>query len=763
MSNEVINPYQQFRDDTNGNVLENGTLTFNVNESSTLSTIYSDEALTIAQSNPYTLDAAGRVTGDVKFTGRKRMIVKDQNGATIRTIDNVVSADIGVNSQRILIKTTVGTMKADASIVAGDIVQTLEHKTGYGYRGGSLYLAQAVTGASDDNGSIIKSTGNTAIEFLNLFPEGPNVCHWEASGAGLTVDNTTPFTRAVAYCSTAGTVLPLLIPSSNKFYRITDEINITERYFELFGEGRTKSVIYIDAAAKSAIVINGAADHSVYNLGIAGKSGSYDGIQITGSSDRGHIHDVWIGWTDRYCIHHINSNSQSYTNVNCNQNSGMRPAGLNDISGSLGSADIGLYIAGAANRNHNATLTNCHFNGVGSTYAVQVGDGAGTVQTFNMLGGLIQAAGSNKEIYLNGVNYGSIKGVHIESNALISTAYSIDIENCTNFSVESCIVSGAVRFQGTSDQSGINHCQTSGIKFESTVDPTCYAQNCSVNTGNGDGGPTGGHLHDFNGKIKLRDITGNRNYGDNLGELGKDWFFTDFTDWVGTTLPCGFNETGGGTASQEGTIKLGGTYSCKFVTTGASDFLYHVIHQEGNFSSQKIVVEAWVYNLTTAGLTTMTAYYNAGASTTTISTRQADAWERVLVTFDVPASTTTIAIRFNTSTAGTFYLGRFRVRVPGWYDHTHVRTLDDNATPDLKGDEGWVPEVVRSGGTTTITSFLNPIVGREFRFIADHALTINDTATINLSGGANQALTVGSSMSFVYDGTLFTETGRMIV
>jgi hypothetical protein len=91
MSNEVINTYQQFLDATGG-PLAAGTITFNINLTTTLDTIYSDEALTIAQSNPYTLDAAGRITGDVRYEGLKRLVIKDSSGATIRTIDNVATA-----------------------------------------------------------------------------------------------------------------------------------------------------------------------------------------------------------------------------------------------------------------------------------------------------------------------------------------------------------------------------------------------------------------------------------------------------------------------------------------------------------------------------------------------------------------------------------------------------------------------------------------------------------------------------------------------
>lgn len=189
MSRELINPYQQFRD-SNGNVLAAGTLTFNVNLTSTLDTIYSDEALTVAQSNPYTLDASGRVVGDIRYSGVKRMVVKDSTGATIRTLDNVATlGSEGSAGERPYTEATVATMKVTARYLAGDVVRTIEHTAGYGYGGGNLYLARAVTGGSDDNATLIKSTGNTAIEFIALFPEGVNDKHFGTAHDNATDDS----------------------------------------------------------------------------------------------------------------------------------------------------------------------------------------------------------------------------------------------------------------------------------------------------------------------------------------------------------------------------------------------------------------------------------------------------------------------------------------------------------------------------------------------------------------------------------------------
>lgn len=86
----LINPYQTFRD-TAGEVVSNGTLEFYETGTSTPKDYYSDAELTVSVSTPYDLDAYGRVTGNVWLDGDYRIIVKDSDGATVYTIDDVSS------------------------------------------------------------------------------------------------------------------------------------------------------------------------------------------------------------------------------------------------------------------------------------------------------------------------------------------------------------------------------------------------------------------------------------------------------------------------------------------------------------------------------------------------------------------------------------------------------------------------------------------------------------------------------------------------
>jgi len=92
MSYNVINPYQTFRDST-GAVRAGGFITFYENKTTTAASIYSDELLTVAQSNPYTLDAYGRIAGDVKYTGALTLKIQNSDLSDIFTIDDVTTIE----------------------------------------------------------------------------------------------------------------------------------------------------------------------------------------------------------------------------------------------------------------------------------------------------------------------------------------------------------------------------------------------------------------------------------------------------------------------------------------------------------------------------------------------------------------------------------------------------------------------------------------------------------------------------------------------
>jgi len=92
MSNRASSGYTQFLTDT-GAVVAAGTVEwFENNDTNTQATIYSDADLTVAQSNPYTLDANGQIVGDIFFNDTLTYVLKDSTGATIRQVNDVLGS-----------------------------------------------------------------------------------------------------------------------------------------------------------------------------------------------------------------------------------------------------------------------------------------------------------------------------------------------------------------------------------------------------------------------------------------------------------------------------------------------------------------------------------------------------------------------------------------------------------------------------------------------------------------------------------------------
>ena len=155
MSNEIINPYQTFRDAA-GQPLAAGTITFNDNLLTTKSTIYSDEALTVAQTNPYTLDAYGRIAGDVKYIGLKRLVIKTAAGGTVRTLDNVAASD-GVSASKSRDFATLALAVASTEIADGDVLNLAERTTGNG--GGGFWDVVLSSTVTENTFNIVQCTG----------------------------------------------------------------------------------------------------------------------------------------------------------------------------------------------------------------------------------------------------------------------------------------------------------------------------------------------------------------------------------------------------------------------------------------------------------------------------------------------------------------------------------------------------------------------------------------------------------------------------
>lgn len=141
MANELVNPFQQFRDD-GGRALASGLLeVFENGQTVVQKDIFSDSDLTVAQSNPYTLDDFGRVRGDVHYSGLATITLKNATGLFIRELDDVVTTTDGASTFATNLE-SVAAMVAELALGVGDVVQTRGYYAGTNY-GGARYLVVA--------------------------------------------------------------------------------------------------------------------------------------------------------------------------------------------------------------------------------------------------------------------------------------------------------------------------------------------------------------------------------------------------------------------------------------------------------------------------------------------------------------------------------------------------------------------------------------------------------------------------------------------
>lgn len=99
MSQQFFSPFPQFVDST-GAPYSGGTLTFYESGTSTPLDTYSDEAKTTANSNPLTLNSAGRPSSHIFLQDQDyKAVLKDSSGTTVWTADPVRGTDFDYSAQ----------------------------------------------------------------------------------------------------------------------------------------------------------------------------------------------------------------------------------------------------------------------------------------------------------------------------------------------------------------------------------------------------------------------------------------------------------------------------------------------------------------------------------------------------------------------------------------------------------------------------------------------------------------------------------------
>lgn len=196
MSFDAINPFQQFQQFA-GKANANGQIEFFTDSGRlTQKDIFSDDALSVAQDNPYTLDDIGRIRGDVKYEGTATLVHTDVDNFEFRQDDLVVVSSDGLTGGITIQQESVAAMRADQGLVLGNIVRTRGYLAPNHYGGARYVIVAGGTGATDDYRFI--SLGNGLQAQLLDLQANANFLVAGARGDGGSND-TTPMQAVIAF------------------------------------------------------------------------------------------------------------------------------------------------------------------------------------------------------------------------------------------------------------------------------------------------------------------------------------------------------------------------------------------------------------------------------------------------------------------------------------------------------------------------------------------------------------------------------------
>ena len=722
----ALGPAPKFYEhDSNGDPLSSGKVyTYAAGTDTPLAT-YTDAGGGTANANPVILDSAGRANIWMTSASSYKFVVKTSADATVYTVDDI-----------------------------------------------SASLTQAVLSASSGSslvGFLQVGTGAVARTVQAKERDIMSVTDFGAVGDGSTNDSAAfALATTAAYAYNAALFIPAVEP--NDYYRLESAWAITDRdSLSIYGAGTMSLLCAQNASGLNCITVDSTQHVEIRDIGVTGIIGSGNGIEIKGSSGHARLSNIWIGWVDANGLQITSGVSGIFTNISVDQNNGYDPAGLgNGVRGNINDGIVVAYEASGLTTDQ--TFIGCQVDAAAgsgaSDYAFKVGGSAtGAVDDVRWYGGLLQGGADTLLLYIRG-NDCVMDGCYYEvtQNAL---EYPILIDRSRNVVIKNSIVQVDVQLSGACVNCGIEQCTMAGINISDTA-TLSYVRDVSYKTVTT--GPTGGRIIDTSSKADLR---GNRNVanerfatGDN-SQRGRTYFYTGMNNWVGggsPTVPCGLEEVGTGTITREATIIHASTYSAKCVFGATSDYLRIIIPASVvGAGVQQVVIEAWVYNLTTSGIARIGMTEGGTANSVYESTNQADTWERVLVSCKPNASATFLVVELGCAMAGTVYWGSLKILLDT-FEPPKSLTLGDTGTPDISSGGLSSPEWVTSG-TTAVTDFTNPIVGEPFiiRFAHNKTITYN-ASKILLTGAVDFSGTPTDTLTMYYgaDG-LFHEIGRSVV
>lgn len=182
---------------------------------------YSNDSGT-TNTNPIILDADGRANIYLDDSVAYRFILKDANNVTQKDVDNIRSSRVDIVQKAATIadlRLLIGTSANSNAVV------TLGYYVA-GDGGGNTFYWDALSGATDNGGAIIKPTAIVgAGRWIALDSKNVTVKQFGAKGVGNSFDDSDYINNTAVYCRNNNA--KLIFGACNSYYYITKNIDLT--------------------------------------------------------------------------------------------------------------------------------------------------------------------------------------------------------------------------------------------------------------------------------------------------------------------------------------------------------------------------------------------------------------------------------------------------------------------------------------------------------------------------------------------------------
>ena len=327
-----------FRDGS-GNIVSGGTVSVYASGTTTAASIYETETGT-AIVNSTTTGTDGTfafyiLEGDY-YGDHTRKIVLSKDGYTSKTYDYVDPTEFvnGPFTQANIIDslTAIGTsnkatllLRPGTWVISSNADWSAYTNVRFKMPSGAVLSHEAFTLALPNNpeaGDYQIFSGTGAISGLKVV----NVKQFGAKGDGAT-DDLAAFNYATSALQKGRSFyVPGVDIVNAKYYKLSNVWTIASKNSpHIYGNGIASMLVISNAAGANCITFNGTIQYLIENLAIQGIAGSGHGIEVLGSSHRGKIADVYVGWVDGDGIKVTSGISTRLERVTIDQNDSYQP------------------------------------------------------------------------------------------------------------------------------------------------------------------------------------------------------------------------------------------------------------------------------------------------------------------------------------------------------------------------------------------------------------------------------------------------------